>query len=152
VVADTQCATGNYCQFSGGRPTTEVSREVDLSGAASAILPFSYRRSAGENGGNITVEASNNGRTTWTILQTSTMNGSDVSQVPPTFDLTAYIAPNAQVRFVRAGSVMRLYFTDKVENAWELIDVRDEGVKEYLQSSSSRLTSSFLHFRRPRDW
>ncbi len=120
VVLDAQCAVGNCFKFGGGGggPTTAVSREVDLSGAASATLSFSYRRGVGGNGGSITVQASNNGGTSWTTLQTYNMNSTDVSQVPQTFDLTAYIAPNAQVRFVRTGNVKRLYYADNVEIAW----------------------------------
>ena len=61
----------------------DVSREADLSGAVSATLTFSYRRSCRR----IMAEAlklkiSNNGGTSWTTLQTYTMNGSDASQVP----------------------------------------------------------------------
>jgi hypothetical protein len=120
VVADAQCAAGNCFQFGGGGggPSTEVSGEVDLSGAASVTLAFSYRRGVGGNGGTIKVEASNNGGTSWTTLQTYTMNGNDASQVPQTFDLTPYIASNARVRFVRTGNVKRLYYADNVEIAW----------------------------------
>jgi len=120
VVADAQCAAGNCFQLGGGGggPSTEVSREVDLSGAATATLTFSYRRSAGGNGGSIKVEASSNGGASWTTLQTYNMNGSDPSQVPQSFDLTAYIASNTQVRFVRSGNVKRLYYADNIEIAW----------------------------------
>ena len=120
VVADAHCVAGNCFQFGGGGggPSTEVRREVNLSGAASATLTFSYRRSAGANGGSIQVEASNNGGASWTTLQTYTMNGSDLSQVPQTFDLTPYIASNAQVRFVRTGNVKRLYYADNIEITW----------------------------------
>jgi MSHA biogenesis protein MshQ len=120
VVADAQCAAGNCFQFGGGGggSITEVSREVDLSGAASATVTFSYRRGVGGNGGTIKLEASGDGGSTWTTLQTYTMNGNDASQVLQTFDLTAYIASNARVRFVRTGNVKRLYFADNVEIAW----------------------------------
>ena len=120
VVADAQCAAGNCFQFGGGGggPSTEVSREVDLSGALSATLTFSYRRSVGGNGGSIKVEASNNGGTSWTTLQTYNMNGSDGSQIPQTFDLTPYLTSNTQVRFVRTGNVKRLYYADNLEISW----------------------------------
>jgi len=91
---------------------------VDLSGAASATLSFSYRRGTGANGGNIKIEVSNNGGTTWTTLQTYSMNSSDASQVAQAFDLTAYIFPNTQVRFVRSGNMNRLYYADNIEITW----------------------------------
>lgn len=120
VVADAQCASGNCFQFGGGGggPTTEVSREVDLSGAVSATLTFSYRRGPGGNGGSIKIEVSSNGGGSWATLQTYPMNDSDMHQVPQTFDLTAYIASNAQVRFVRAGNIKRFFYADNVEIAW----------------------------------
>ncbi len=120
VGTDAQCAAGNCFQFGGGGggPSTEISREVDLSGAATATLTFSYRRSAGANGGFIKIEASNNGGASWTTLQTYSMNGTDASQVPQSFDLTIHIASNTQVRFVRIGNVKRLLYADNVEIAW----------------------------------
>jgi hypothetical protein len=120
VVADAQCATGNCFQLGGGGagPPTDVSRETDLSGVTSATLTFSYRRSAGGNGGNIKVESSSDGGTTWTTLQTYAMTDSDASQVPQSFDITAYIASNTRIRFVRSGNVKRLFYTDNIEIAW----------------------------------
>lgn len=120
VVTDAQCAAGNCFQIGGGGggPSTEISREVDLSGAATATLTFSYRRSAGGNGGFIQVRASNNGGASWTTLQTYNMNGTDASQVPQSLDLTAYIASNTQVQFVRSGNVKRLFYADNVDIVW----------------------------------
>lgn len=70
VIANAQCASGNFFQLGGdgGGQSTSFSREVDLSGAATATLTFIYRRSAGANGGTIKVEASNNGGASWTTL------------------------------------------------------------------------------------
>jgi len=120
VVADAQCAAGNCFQIGGGGPgpPTSVSREVDLSGATTAALTFSYRRSAGGNGGSIELAASSNGGTTWTTLQTYIMNGSDASQVPQTFDLTPHIAPNTQIQFQRLNKLKRLFYVDNVDIAW----------------------------------
>ncbi len=120
VVTDAQCAAGNCFQFGGGGggPPTSVNRETDLSGASSATLTFSYLRTAGGNGGNISVQISGDGGVSWTNLQTYTMNGSDISQVPQTFDLTAYIAANTQVQFVRSGNVNRFLLADNIEISW----------------------------------
>jgi hypothetical protein len=120
VVTDAQCAAGNCFQIGGGGmgPPTSVSREVDLSGATIATLTFSYRRSAGGNGGNVRLKASGNGGTTWTILQTYFMDGSDANQVPQTFDLTPYIAPNTQIQFQRVNNLNRLFYADNVDIAW----------------------------------
>ena len=120
VAANSHCTAGNCFELGGGGggPATSVSREVNLSGATSATFTFSYRRSTGANGGNIKVEVSDNGGGSWTTLQTYNMNGSDASQVPESFDITAYIASNTQVRFVRSGNIQRRDYADNSEIAW----------------------------------
>jgi len=120
VVANPQCAAGNCFQLGGGGGglATSVSREANLTGAATATLTFSYLRTAGSNGGNIKVQASGDGGASWTNLQTYTMNGSDASQVPQSFDLTAFIAANTQIQFVRSGNVSRFLLVDNIEIAW----------------------------------
>ena len=120
VATNSECVAGNCFEIGGGGggPATSVSREADLSGATSATLTFSYRRSSGGNGGSIKVEASSNGGGSWTTLQTYSMNGSDASQIPETFDITAYIASNTQVRFVRSGNVKRRFRADNIDITW----------------------------------
>jgi type II secretory pathway pseudopilin PulG len=120
VAANSHCAAGNCFELGGGGggPSTEVTREGDLSGGTSATFTFSYRRSTGANGGSIKVEVSGNGGGSWATLQTYNMNGSDASQVPESFDITAYIASNTQVRFVRSGNVKRRYYADNIVIAW----------------------------------
>ena len=46
------------------------------------------------------------------------MNGSDTSQLPQFFDLTAYFTLNTQVQFVRSGNVKHLFYTDNVDIDW----------------------------------
>ncbi len=120
VVTDIQCATGNCFQFGGGGggASTEVTREVDLTGATTATLTFTYLRTTGGNGGNIKVQVSGNGGGSWTNLQTYNMNGTDASQVPQTFDLTAFIAVNTQIQFVRSGNVNRFFLADNIDISW----------------------------------
>ena len=120
VVADAQCAAGNCFQIGGGGPgpPSSISREVNLSGATSATLTFSYRRGTGINGGSVELAASSNGGTTWTILQTYIMNGTDASQIPETFDLTPHIAANTKIRFRRFNNLQRLFYADNIQIAW----------------------------------
>ena len=117
VVHDSHCATGNCLRVGGGGsgPPTAVSREVDLSGATSATLTFSYRRSEDTNGGNITLQVSDNGGSSWTTIQTYSMNTSDASQVPQSFDLTSYIASNTNIKFRRSGNVKRYFYADDIQ-------------------------------------
>ncbi len=120
VVADLQCAAGNCFQFGGGGGggATEVTREVDLTGATTATLTFTYLRTAGGNGGNIKIQVSGDGGGSWTNLQTYNMNGNDVSQIPQTFDITAFIAVNTQMQFVRSGNVKRFLLIDNIDISW----------------------------------
>jgi type II secretory pathway pseudopilin PulG len=118
VVTDAQCAADNCLRLGGVGGATGVIRVVDLSVAVSATLTFSYRRSAGSNGGSIKVQVSDDGGPPWTTLQTYNLNGSDASQVPQSFDLTAYIASTTHVRFIRSGSAQRLFYADNIRIAY----------------------------------
>ena len=112
VVSSTYAASGNALQI-GSRPTTDrsLSREADLTGASSATLTFSYRRSRQKNSnGNITLSVSSDGGANWTDLQTYKLNGTDPSQIPQTFDITSFIASNTQIRFLGSGKKVGSYF------------------------------------------
>jgi len=120
VAANSHCATANCFELGGGGggPPTKVTREADLSGASCAMFTFSYRRSAGATGGSIRVEVSGDGGASWTTLQSYSMDGSDLSQIAESFDISAYIASNTQVQFVRSGNVKRRFYADDIEIAW----------------------------------
>jgi len=118
VVTDAQCAAGNCLRLGGVGGATGVIREADLSGATTATLTFSYRRSAGSNGGTIQVAVSDDGGPPWITLQTYLINGADASQVPQSFDITAYIASTTHVRFLRSGNMNRLFYADNVQIAF----------------------------------
>ena len=113
-----QVGTASNLAEAGEAHQHSSAREADLSGAASATLSFSYLRTAGGNGGNINVEVSNNGGTSWTTLQTYAMNGSDASHIPQSFDITVFIAANTQVQFVRSGNVKRFLLVDNIDISW----------------------------------
>ncbi len=117
VVSDAHCQIGNCFRFGGGGggPSTEVSREVDLSTTTSATLTFTYRRNDDQNGGTIKLEISNDGGTSWTTLQTYAMNGIDPIPIPQSFDVSAYISSNTQIRFVRTGNLTRFFFADNIQ-------------------------------------
>lgn len=96
-----------------------VSREVDLSGATSATLTFSYRRDEKEGVGLITLQASGNGGASWTTLQTYLIDADDSSHIPQTFDLTPYIASNTQIRFTTSGADEKdKMYIDDVQIEW----------------------------------
>ena len=121
IVSDSHCADSICLRLGGGGggPSTTISREVNLSGATSATLTFSYRRSSNKKGGNIQLEVSNNGGGSWTNLNSYDMKSSDPGQVPQSYDLKTYIASNTQIRFGRSGNVSGFFFVDNVEISWK---------------------------------
>lgn len=109
VISHSYCASGN-CMYINAEGITgrALSRQANPYGATSATLTFSYRRYRSGVGkdGSVAVEASGDGGSNWTTLQTYSINGSDGSDVPQSFDISSYIASNTQIRFrtsVRAG-------------------------------------------------
>ena len=101
VVNNSWCASGNCLQIREDRASTRrLSREVDLTGAASATLSLNYRRRhvSSPIGGTITLEASRDG-VIFAPLKTYEMSTQDSGQQSDSFDISAYIASNTQIRF-----------------------------------------------------
>ena len=120
VVADTHCAAGNCLRIGDGTGAPKnVTREVDLTGAASATLTFTYRRDVTGSNGEITLAVSATGGGPWTTLQTYALDASDAGQVSQSFDLTPYIGAATTIRFRNSGnSANRLFYADDIQIAW----------------------------------
>jgi serine protease AprX len=108
VANDTLCATG-YCLIIGASSQSiegrGAVRQADLSHATSAQLTYSYRRGSCDGStGSVSAQISGNAGTSWTTLATYTLDGGDSSQVSQTFDVSPYIAPNTQLRFIGSGT------------------------------------------------
>ncbi|MGH8537584.1 MAG: DUF4347 domain-containing protein, partial [Gammaproteobacteria bacterium] len=77
-----------------------AAREVNLSGASSAVLSFNYQRSSGLiSSSQAFAEVSNNGGGSWFRLATYDLNSSDATPIAQQFDLTPYISSQTQIRF-----------------------------------------------------
>ena len=101
VLSSSTCASGNCLRIGGDEVSISgrgLSREADISAATTATLTFSYRRQVDGSSASVTLVVSDDGGTGWTNLQTYNLSGSDGSQVSQSFDLTAYIASNTQIR------------------------------------------------------
>ncbi len=114
-------ATGTALQLIGngsggtlGGPSIE--READLSTATSAILTFDYWETGNwEGNDDIDVYASNDGGTTWGLLNTFT-NDQGATPQTMTIDITGYISSNTRIAFVeRANSVNEVFYIDNVQ-------------------------------------
>lgn len=94
-----------------GTGGNSIHREVNLTGALSATLSYSYTQSLGL-GGTVEVQISNDGGANYTTLQTYTsllpLNGNG------NFDVTAYISASTRVRFevTGAGLLGNIQFDD----------------------------------------
>ncbi|HXU43972.1 MAG TPA: SdrD B-like domain-containing protein, partial [Thermoanaerobaculia bacterium] len=76
-----------------------AARQVNLSGFASATLQFTFHTTSGVDADDaVVVEMSNNGGSTYTVLETITgITGSTIAT--RTYNITSYIASNTRVRF-----------------------------------------------------
>jgi hypothetical protein len=127
VASSSVCASGNCIRIGGdvdldGRA---LYREADLSGAIAATLTFSYRREdlSGWPDGDVTIQVSGNGGSSWTSLATYDLDTYDSSQQSASFDISAYIASNTRIRFQGSGSDVDTYFrADNVQIEYEMPD------------------------------
>ncbi len=81
----------------GGEPS--AAREVDLSGAASATVSFTFLTSSGVDSDDaVTVEVSNDGGATWSTLEVFTGIHGAIED-DRSYDISAFISSETQVRF-----------------------------------------------------
>ena len=104
---------GNRLQLRAFDVNQYIHREVDLSSATTATLTFdSDNQLLGAD--SIRVEVSGNGGGSWTTLKTYTSSNTGV--VAESFDISAYIASNTQVRFyVEFDDADQFLYIDNVE-------------------------------------
>lgn len=98
-----------------------VRRQINLGGASQATLSFRYRRVALDTSSDyVAVYASSNGGNTFIELDRFQGPNNDSSYVDTSYDISAYIATNTQIRFLSSstlGSADLVYFDD-VEVSW----------------------------------
>jgi serine protease AprX len=114
------CASVNCLRISTQRAGRKLTRAFDLSGAGTATLSFTYRRSAyyyTYNHGRIDVEISGDGGTTFTTLASYNMRYQDYYPVAESLDISAYVSADMQVRFevVDDGDDSTYLFIDDLE-------------------------------------
>ena len=112
VCASSYCVSGSCLRIGGdevritGRGLT---RAVNLPGAASATLTFSYRRDYDEEPGSVSLEISSDGGAYWSTLATYVINASDQSPVAQSFDITPFASADTKVRILGSGSEVEGY-------------------------------------------
>ena len=132
-----RCAFG-YCLEMGGYHVSMydrgVKRAVNLSGVTAAELTFTYRRDGGA-GGSISLQASSDG-TNWTTLTTYNMFGSDYDQVAESFDITAFVSSNTQIRFRGvSGDIDGKLYVDNVAITFTSASVPDIAQTEIIYAN-----------------
>ena len=79
-------------------------REVDLSGATNASFSFDYARiGLDDTTDSIVLEISDNGGVSWSLLDTWSGSANDSSMLSASYNISAYIAADTQIRFVATG-------------------------------------------------
>jgi serine protease AprX len=96
----------NYClELSGSHSNTwGTYRQVNLNGAASTTLTFKYWRVLGTTSGNVQLQVSADGGTSWTMLDSIPLNTTDAAVQTAQYDLAAYANANTVLRFVGYGT------------------------------------------------
>ncbi|MCP5098992.1 MAG: S8 family serine peptidase, partial [Chloroflexi bacterium] len=117
------CATTNCLTIGGLNQDFNgvgIIRQLDLSHAVEATLSFSYLRQANPSTAKVHIAVSDDGGTNWSSLATYTLDGDDNVQVSESFDLTAYMATNTQIRFLGegAGSGEQVISFDNIQVAY----------------------------------
>lgn len=96
----------NALGIRGSDSVKGAQREADLSAATSATLNIDYRRIDLDQGNDtVTVEVSDDGGTSWNLLDTIRGPGDDASYQSESYDITAYISNNTRVRFISSSSL-----------------------------------------------
>jgi len=107
VLDNSWCASTSCLQIREDRASTRrLSREADLTGAASATLSLNYRRRfvGTPTGGTVTLEISGDG-VIFAPLKVYQMDTQDSAQQADSFDISSYIASNTQIRFSTSNAL-----------------------------------------------
>lgn len=125
VWSDLHCAGGSgWCLKIGGDGVNidghGVVREADTSGATSAVLRYSFRRTLfGEyaNGAWVKAQVSGDGGGTWTTVDRHRFNRDDAADRRKQHDISGFIGTRTQVRFIGgpADNVQAYVYIDDVE-------------------------------------
>jgi len=117
VAASASCSAGSCLRIGGNGVTITgdtIVRSVDLSGNATATLTFDRRRRLfGSAGGSVVLEVRGPGAS-WAVLDSWTLDGADGASVPESYDISAYIDTDTEIRFRGVGSGVQgaLYVDD----------------------------------------
>ena len=125
VWADTHCAGGSgWCLKIGGDGVNidgaGVVREAETGEATSAVLRYSFRRALFDdydNGAWVKVQVSGDGGETWKTVARHKLNRSDAKDKHKQHDITDYLGPTTQVRFIGgpADAVEAYIYIDDIE-------------------------------------
>lgn len=126
VTSSSRCASGRCLRIGTGFSSRETfsnrgaRREVDLSGADSARLSFSYMRGYSSGSGTTSIQVSDNGGASFTTLGTIALNGNTTSSIARSFDISAYMSANTQIRFlVSVSNATVSIYVDNVQVSYE---------------------------------
>lgn len=116
VVGDGHCAAGNCLRIGDQTLAAGVYREANLTGFASAVLTYSYRRQMTDdgNGGIVKLRVSPD-LWTWTDAASHLMDVSDSGQVTQIVDLSGWAGGPVKIAFFGVGQLDGYVFVDNVQ-------------------------------------
>jgi hypothetical protein len=123
-----RCASGDCLQMGGDEASLDgrgVLRQADLSGATSATLSYAPL-CRGDEDGEVHVQVSDDGGTTWTTLAEYDLDREDRNVTPEAFDISAFIAADTQVRIIGTrGEVEGTIYFDDIQIEYSFLPVTD---------------------------
>ena len=126
--------TGGALQISASKNNDLIYRQINLAGATTATLSFSYDNQL-TDADTIVAEVSNDGGATFTALATFSA-GSNVGTGSKSIDISSYIASNTQIRFlVATGGKKSNFYVDNVQVSY--VDLGSGGSTAFSASTDT---------------
>lgn len=108
-----------------------VYREADLSSVSAATLTFNYFTGRASGTETVSVDISSNGGASWTTLQSYTVSGTSFSATSQSFDISAFVAANTQIRFLSNGNGRIGIYIDDIQISYDPICTTFSPVAEW---------------------
>jgi hypothetical protein len=93
-------------------PVRRLSREADLTGAASATLTYDYEAHNNADAGLVSLQISGDGGANWDTLANYYYYAGDGSE---SFDITPYISSNTWIRFQTSSQIRMYLYVDNIQ-------------------------------------